>query len=272
MLSTELRLFPDTGSFEETSGVRLPNPANVTIGISVFIGLALIVILILALAHAWAPEAAPDLPRRCFETFETAQWPKWIGCAMAARESLAAGLIGAAGALFAAWLAYSAVQQQFAHQEAERARLQAEAKEAAVVSLTQIVHAAGSTWGVVREALRRDKELEQQGVSPQSQPRIGAMASATDFVNQGMKQIRMALDHWSLREVAKDLAVDDRAALLRVVLTLESIINIASQRLSQNIGPRDRLKEQEKALSSIQKHLSDFDADLAKAYASDAGM
>jgi hypothetical protein len=87
-----------------------------------------------------------------------------------------------------------------------------------------------------------------------------------------MKQIRMALDHWSLREVAKDLAIDDRAALLRVVLTLESIINIASQMLSQKIGPRDRRKEQEKALSSVHKYLSVFDADLAEVYAKDAGM
>jgi hypothetical protein len=133
--------------------VRLPTPANATIGISVFIVLAVIVILILAFAHAWAPQVASDLSKRCFETFGSAQWPKWIGCAMAVHDSLAAGLIGAGGALFAAWLAYAAVQQQFAHQEVERARLQAEAKEAAVLSLTQIVHAAGSTWGVAREVL-----------------------------------------------------------------------------------------------------------------------
>jgi anti-sigma factor RsiW len=94
--------------------VRLPNPANITIGISVFICLAVIVILILAFAHAGALQATPDLSKRCFETFGTAQWPKWIGCAMAAHETLAAGLVGAAGALFAAWLAYSAVQRQLA--------------------------------------------------------------------------------------------------------------------------------------------------------------
>jgi hypothetical protein len=200
------------------------------------------------------------------------QWPKWIGCAIAAHESLAAGLIGAGGALFAAWLAYSAVQQQFAHQEAERARLQAEAKEAAVVSLTQIVHAAGSTWRIVRQALEHDNEFERQGMSPQIQPRIGAMATANNSVNQGMKQIEIALDHWSLREVAKDLAVDDRLALLMVVLTLQSIINIRSQRLSQSIRPRARLDEQEKALSSIHKYLSDFDADLAKAYVGEGAV
>lgn len=44
---------------------------------------------------------------------------QWAGCAMAAHEGLAAGLIGAAGALFAAWLAFDAVQEQIA-QERDR--------------------------------------------------------------------------------------------------------------------------------------------------------
>ena len=44
---------------------------------------------------------------KCFDSFWTAQWPKWIGCAMAAHESLAAGLIGLWAAILAAWLAFS---------------------------------------------------------------------------------------------------------------------------------------------------------------------
>jgi hypothetical protein len=36
---------------------------------------------------------------RCFETVRSAQLPKWIGCAMAAHENLARGLIGFAGAI-----------------------------------------------------------------------------------------------------------------------------------------------------------------------------
>jgi hypothetical protein len=44
---------------------------------------------------------------------------QWLGCAMAAHEDLAAGLIGAAGALFAGWLAFQAVQEQM-RQERER--------------------------------------------------------------------------------------------------------------------------------------------------------
>src|SRR5262249_20471907 len=45
------------------------------------------------------------------------QFPKWFGCVLQDHESLAAGLIGAAGALFAAWIAWTAVQRQLEEQQ-----------------------------------------------------------------------------------------------------------------------------------------------------------
>ena len=237
--------------------MRLPNPANGTIVISAFVVLAIIVILILAFAHAWAPQAASELSKRCFETFGTAQWPKWIGCAMGAHESLAAGLIGAAGALFAAWLAYSAVQQQFAHETANRARLQAEAKLAAVMAVTQPVHAAASTLGEIRKALN-------------DQPvRLETYFKNIEF---GMNQLRVALDHFSLREVAKDLSVKDRTLFLVIILQLGTIANIAGAQESPIKDPRRRLEEQQRRLEGVHRYLSLFDADLADVFARDAGM
>jgi hypothetical protein len=53
-----------------------------------------------------------DEGKRCFPSFLHAQWPKWIGCAMAAHENLAGGLTGGAGALLAALIAADAVWQQ----------------------------------------------------------------------------------------------------------------------------------------------------------------
>jgi hypothetical protein len=55
-------------------------------------------------------------------------FPKWFGCVIATHETLAGGLIGAAGVLLAAWIAWTAVQQQI-NSERELAaadRLQAE--------------------------------------------------------------------------------------------------------------------------------------------------
>jgi hypothetical protein len=46
-------------------------------------------------------------------------FPRWFGCVLYVHESLAAGLIAAAGALTAAWMAWTAVQQQI---NAERER------------------------------------------------------------------------------------------------------------------------------------------------------
>ncbi|WP_454617533.1 hypothetical protein [Bradyrhizobium cenepequi] len=88
--------------------------------------LTLAIIALIGFAHAYAKGAT-----RCFESFLAAPWPDWIGCAMAAHENLAGGLIGLAGAIFAAWLAYSAVREQLnqaAETAKETARLRVEEK------------------------------------------------------------------------------------------------------------------------------------------------
>ena len=56
--------------------------------------------IILSMAVAWGPH-------RC-----ALQFPKIIGCALGTYENLSGGLIAAAGALFAGWLAWSAVRDQ----------------------------------------------------------------------------------------------------------------------------------------------------------------
>jgi hypothetical protein len=79
-------------------------------------GLSLFIFLVLALAQVGSGSS-------CRWAF-----PKWFGCVMAAHENLAAGLVGAAGALVAAWIAWMAVQEQI-NSERERAaadRLEAE--------------------------------------------------------------------------------------------------------------------------------------------------
>jgi hypothetical protein len=83
---------------------------RVVFGLIVGSTLILVIVSILGFAHAFANL---EESRRCFSTgFVHAQWPKWIGCAIAAHEGLAAGLIGAAGALLAAIIAADAVWQQ----------------------------------------------------------------------------------------------------------------------------------------------------------------
>jgi hypothetical protein len=53
-------------------------------------------------------------------------FPRWFGCVLYVHESLAAGLIAAAGALTAAWIAWTAVQQQI---NAEKERTTADRRD-----------------------------------------------------------------------------------------------------------------------------------------------
>jgi methyl-accepting chemotaxis protein len=83
--------------------MKIPRPI---VGLIVAASLVVAVIGLLGFAQAYS-----EGTNRCFGGF-FGQWPKWIGCAMAAHEGLAGGLIGLAGAVFAAWLAYSGTQDQ----------------------------------------------------------------------------------------------------------------------------------------------------------------
>jgi hypothetical protein len=62
-----------------------------------------IVAMVLSAAYAWGNEG------HCIR-----QFPKLIGCVLATHEELAGGLIGAGGALFAAWWAASYIREQIA--------------------------------------------------------------------------------------------------------------------------------------------------------------
>jgi hypothetical protein len=54
-------------------------------------------------------------------------FPKWFGCVLWVHEMLAAGLIGAGGALIAAWIVWTAVQKQI---NAEQERMTTDRSEA----------------------------------------------------------------------------------------------------------------------------------------------
>jgi hypothetical protein len=73
---------------------------------SVFIGIGLAVTFgILAIADVgMIPKSGAE---KC-----PAQFPKWIGCVLANHETLSGALIGATGALLAAWFAWHAVMTQ----------------------------------------------------------------------------------------------------------------------------------------------------------------
>jgi hypothetical protein len=75
-------------------------------GIIVALLLGLAAYAVMALANVWPYDRQCDW-----------QLPKVLSCLLGARENLAGGLIGAAGALMAAWLAWGAIQKQIVVQQ-----------------------------------------------------------------------------------------------------------------------------------------------------------
>jgi hypothetical protein len=75
-----------------------------TITVALLLGLAAYAVM--ALANLWPYDRQCDW-----------QLPKALSCLLGARENLAGGVIGAAGALMAAWLAWLAIQKQIAVQQ-----------------------------------------------------------------------------------------------------------------------------------------------------------
>src|ERR1700686_3418975 len=77
-------------------------------------------------------------------------FPRWFGCVLGLHETLAAGLIGAGGALIAAWIAWTAVQQQI---NAERERTVTDRKEAERLLAEDLTNYAGGMAAAWRELI-----------------------------------------------------------------------------------------------------------------------
>jgi hypothetical protein len=223
---------------------------------ALFAALLGLAVLALAFAHAW-DSVPPDSATRakCFETFGTAQWPKWIGCAMAAHESLAAGLIGWWAAIFAGWLAYSGILKQIEEDRQKIALSQITAKQAAVTAITQAIHPAAMTLYAVTQA---QKAQGQQQIAHWD----GLIEKGAGFIEEG-------LNHFTVREVVRDLRIDDRVLYVAIVARLSTFVTI-NKRPSEHLYRAARLKNQYTTLMNLRDHLHKFDSDLAAVYDGDA--
>jgi hypothetical protein len=89
------------------------------------------IVLVLGLA-----QSASQVGKLCLPPLAQLKWPmdfpRWIGCAMAAYENLAGGVIGAAGVLFPAWLAWIGVRDQIELEKEGRADAERREREAKI--------------------------------------------------------------------------------------------------------------------------------------------
>ena len=233
------------------------------------------VIGILSFVHV---TASIEPSKRCAPSIWQSQWPKWIGCTMAAHEGLAGGLIGGAGALFAAWVAYTAVRdqidaegervreqidaerrqarEQLAEEERQRLQQHAEAKEVALVVITQPVHAAATALAQIDDALRIGQ--------------VGHIQTDADRrVDLAIAHVKGALESFTVRESVRDLAVHDRVLYLLIVSTLSTFVNVTINQ-SPFLSRGERLQAHRRALMRLHAYLGPFDTQLAQVFARDS--
>ena len=229
------------------------------------IGLGLIAVVMFILGFVDAT-AMIEESKRCAPTIWQVQWPKYTGCTMAAHEGLAAGLIGGAGALFAAWLAFTAVMKQIAEErnarerqkadeEENRRRQQAEAKEAAVVCIAPAIHAAAVALAAIEVATAINAVVDQ--------PADRAIVTEAAHIRSG-------IDFFTVRESIRDLNVDDKLIYLTILGTLSTFLEITVHP-SLMATRHGRLHAQRRALMNLHTYLRAFDAELADVYGRDSG-
>jgi hypothetical protein len=221
-------------------------------GTAIFAVLVAFVIGILTFADTYA---LTEGAKRCAPSFLKSQWPPYIGCAMAAHEGLAGGLVGAAGALFAAWLAFDAIQEQLADERERELKNQREAKAAAPTALNALTQAAAAALAAINKAL--DATPEEQLVRDRL---VDLMAT----------HVQSTLNSFIVKEGMRELGLQDRLYYMAIIATLSSFVDVA-MRPSPALDRIAALQSKRNTLLSLHRHLTAFDTGLAGLFADNSG-
>jgi hypothetical protein len=181
---------------------------------------------------------------------ENSWWVRWQG--------LIGALLGAAGTIFAGWLAYHGVQKQLAAAETRAAYSQQSAKEAAVLAMTQPVHSAARLFASAKIHAKHNLMIQRM--------------SAREDLARNVYYLERSLQHFSLREIAADLSAEDRSAFLALLLRLESVVMIVKPLLEPS-GQSFALTpegESVRMLGRIHQYILRFDQVLAEVFERDA--
>jgi hypothetical protein len=164
-------------------------------------------------------------------------FPRWFGCVLYLHETLAGSLIGAAGALTAAWIAWTAVQHQI---NAERERMLADRKEAEqllAADLSEYADGMAAAWRLLVAV-------------PNPLPEPGAWEGtrqATAYVAERLSRADQIANHQAMAEI---LRWDRRRKYLALIKGLE--------RLAQFSTPNS-IKDPEEVLNIIRNLADQFE-------------
>ena len=180
------------------------------------------------------------------------QFPKWFGCILSAREGLAGGLIGAGGAIFAGWLAWTGVRDQVqAERDLSTARERGSHK-AILFEMKGLFDTLNEIWRAIDLALIPEQTAEQR------RHRI-ALANSVIMTLLTDKPLRELKDFTDA--LAREIAPTKRGQFIRV---WQSIDWIYREKTGEGIVPenddgRFRLSLIRINLSHFERYLLAFD-------------
>jgi len=161
-------------------------------------------------------------------------------------QAVIGALLGAAGAIFAGWLAYAAVLHRRERDAQKLASQETVAKAAAVLAITEPVHAAAAALALLRKA-------DASSGDPPGKQELADAISRLASTLCGLKP-------------ADDLNPNDRALYLMIITHLTSVANVATNP-SGATSPELRLQHLVRALENAHRYIAMFDAPLGGQFA-----
>jgi hypothetical protein len=210
-------------------------------------GICTAIIGILAAADAGAPSHCAS------------QFPKWFGCILDTHEGLAGGLIGAGGAIFAGWLAWTGVRDQV---QAERDLSSAKERgslRAILVEMNDLFESLNEIWRTIDLTLQPEQPAEQRN------HRI-ALANSLFMILPGAEQLATLKNFTDA--MAKDLDPTKRGQFIRVWQAIDWIYRAREERemAPENDDGRFRLSIIRIHLSHLARYLATFDDQTASKF------
>jgi hypothetical protein len=228
----KLRVRPDEGSDVATSFRKVSASSGHAMtssrsGQLLLLGLCFVVFiyLILALSEVGGPAG-------CHWAF-----PRWFGCVLYVHETLAGGLIGAAGALIAASIAWTAVQQQINAERERRLADRSEAERLLAEDLSDYADGMAAAWRLL---------IAVPDPLPETGTWEGARKAAAYMAERLSRPDRLA----NYQAMAEILGWDRRRKYVALIKGLE--------KLAQFSEP-DSIKDPEEVLSIIRNLADQFE-------------
>ena len=220
-------------------------------GIFLAVGLSAFILAVLSFAQIYAPTEGG----RCGESIATAKWPMWIGCALASNENLAGGLIAGAGAMFAAWVVWAAIDRQIGKTRGNSALTADETFEVVKSDTRDIVEHLNELWRTIDFALCAGHEADFS-----KRVAIVAITASTWPAAFSIKY---------LEETSQGLALARRRAFVPLIPQLsylsDRIGELANLKICDELT-RDRIRLMRISLSRLHRQLMAFDEDLANIF------